>query len=183
MGLRHTIKKDCCYFLTLTVVEWLDVFTRKNHKDAILESLRYCIAHKGLIVHCYCLMTNHIHLIVDVEDSFRLEDGIRDFKRYTAQRIIEQIKTEPESRRGWMLKAFERAGTKIGNKHYKFWKTGNHAIELYSNWFIWEKINYIHNNPVKDGFVSNPEDWLYSSASNYKGEKGVLKEVKLLEKY
>ena len=58
-SVKHTIKKNSSYYLTLTVEAWVDVFTRKNHKDAIIESLLYCIKEKGLNVYAYCLMTNH----------------------------------------------------------------------------------------------------------------------------
>jgi REP element-mobilizing transposase RayT len=77
MGIKHTIKKNASYYLTLTVVEWTDVFTRKNHKDAIIESLRYCIANKGLNIYSYCLMTNHLHMMVNCDAPFELKDVIR----------------------------------------------------------------------------------------------------------
>lgn len=177
-GIKHTIKKNASYFLTLTVVGWVDVFTRKNHKDAIIESLRYCIQHKGLNVYAYCLMTNHLHLVVNCNEPNNLSDVIRDFKRHTVKKILLQIINEPESRREWMLSQFAEEGEKSQrNKTYKFWQTGNHAIELFSEKFVWNKINYIHNNPVEEGFVTQPEHWKYSSASNYWNEEGVLNEV------
>lgn len=71
----------------------------------------------------------------------------------------------------------EEAKTSTRNENLKFWQTGNHAIELYSEKFTWDKINYIHNNPVEEQFVKKPEDWLYSSASNYVMGEGLLKEV------
>ena len=76
------------------------------------------------------------------------------------------------------MKLFEDAGTKSApNENLKFWKSGNHAIELYSEKFVWDKINYIHNNPVKENFVEKAEDWKYSSASNYFDGTGILHEV------
>ena len=79
-----------------------------------------------------------------------------------------------------MLKLFEdHAVTSQKHKTYKFWKAGNHAIELYSEKFVWKKINYIHNNPVKDGWVKNPEDWCYSSASNYQEMESILEVERL----
>lgn len=178
MGVKHTIKKNGSYFLTLTVVGWVDVFTRKNHKDAIIESLRYCINNKGLNVYSYCLMTNHLHLIVNANEPYELRDIIRDFKRHTTKVLIDQIKNSPESRREWMLKEFERAGSEsTKSKRYKFWQTGSHAIELDTESFTWNKISYIHNNPVAEGFVSKPEDWQYSSASHYQDQECLLPEV------
>lgn len=177
-GIKHTIKKNSSYYLTLTVVDWIDVFTRKNHKDALIVALRYCIKNKGLNVYAYCLMSNHLHLIVNCNEPFQLSDTIRDFKRHTVKKILSQIVNEPESRREWLLKGFQEAGDKNArNKTYKFWQTGNHAIELYNEKFVWDKINYIHNNPVEEKFVKRPEEWIYSSASNYWLGEGILEEV------
>lgn len=177
-GVKHTIKKDSSYYLTLTVVGWIDIFTRKNYKDTIIGSLRYCIQNKGLNVYAYCLMTNHLHLIVNCNESFELKDVMRDFKKFSSKKILLQIQNEPESRREWMLQEFRKAAFESEkHKNFKFWQVGNHAIELYSEKFVWEKINYIHNNPVEENFVSNPQDWRYSSASNYFEQESVLKEV------
>ena len=180
-GVKHTIKKNASYYLTLTVVNWVNVFTRKNHKQVIVDSLRYCIQNKGLNVYAWCLMSNHLHLVVNCEEPYQLKDVIRDFKRHTVKQVIFQIINEPESRREWLLREFREAGKDSNrNKEYKFWKTGNHAIELYSQHFVWEKLNYIHNNPVSENYVRKPEDWIYSSASNYWNGYGVLDEVHCL---
>lgn len=177
-GVKHTVKKNTSYFLTLTVVGWIDVFTRKNHKDAIIESLRYCIAHKGLNVYSFCLMSNHLHLIANCNEPFQLKDVIRDFKKFSAKKILNQIMNEPESRREWMLNEFSKAADKSRkHKSFKFWQTGNHAIELFNEKFMWDKINYIHNNPVAEGFVLNDFEWMYSSASNYHEKESILPEV------
>nr|WP_299205709.1 transposase [uncultured Brumimicrobium sp.] len=180
-GVKHTIKKNASYYLTLTVVNWVDVFTRKNHKKAVVDSLRYCIKNKGLNVYAWCLMSNHLHLVVNCDEPFQLSDVIRDFKRHIVKQVLFQIMNEPESRREWLLREFKDAGlNNARNKEYKFWKVGNHAIELYSQAFVWEKINYIHNNPVEEMFVRNQADWIYSSASNYWNGDGILKEVHCL---
>jgi len=177
-GVKHTIKKNTSYFLTLTIFGWIDVFTRKNHKEAVIESLRYCIKNKGLNVYCFCLMPNHLHMIVNCNEPFELKDTIRDFKKFSSKQIINQILLEPESRREWMLNEFSKAA-EVSQKHksYKFWQVGNHAIELYSDKFLWDKINYIHNNPIEEGFVNNDFEWKYSSASNYHEKESILAEV------
>lgn len=175
---KPDIKKNASYFLTMTVVGWLDVFTRQNHRDAIIESLKYCIENKGLNVYAYCIMSNHIHLVVNCNEPFQLKDTIRDFKKFTSKKIISQILTEPESRREWLYEYFKNRGIESSkNKNFKFWQTGNYAIELYSEKFTWTKINYIHNNPVKANLVSKPEDWIYSSATNYAELDSILELV------
>ena len=177
-GAKQNIKKNATYFLTMTVVDWIDIFTRSNHKRVIIESLKYCIENKGLNVISFCLMTNHLHLIVNTNEPYELKDSIRDFKKFTTKAIIKQIISELESRREWMLEAFmKKAKSSKKHKNYKIWQTGNHAIEVYSSSFLWDKINYIHNNPVEEEFVKTSEDWLYSSASNYVNGEGILEEV------
>ncbi|MFO0478927.1 MAG: REP-associated tyrosine transposase [Bacteroidota bacterium] len=174
-GQKQNIKTDRAYFLTLTIVGWIDVFTRKNHRDAILDSLRYCQKEKGLIVFAYVIMSNHIHLIANTNEPFPLKDTIRDFKKFTSRKIISLIQTEPESRREWMLSFFKNEGAKHAkNIDYKFWQDGNHAIELYNEKFVWDKINYIHNNPVEVSFVKYPHEWVYSSATNYQEKESIL---------
>ena len=159
----------------MTVIAWVDVFTRKNHRDAIIESLKYCQKEKGLVLFAYCVMSNHIHMIVNTNEPFLLKDTIRDLKKFTSKKILASITNEPESRREWMLKLFEdEAESSKKHKYYKFWQEGNHAIELYSEKFVWDKINYIHNNPIEAGFVKNAHEWGYSSASNYQEMESII---------
>jgi REP element-mobilizing transposase RayT len=160
--------QNAAYFLTFTVTDWVDVFTRLNYRTIIVESLEYCMKNKGLKLYAWCLMTNHIHLICRVEEPFRMSDFLRDFKQFTAKRILEEIDSASESRKDWMLYRFEYAG-KYDKRitKYKFWQEGSHPIELTSNEFIKQRMNYIHQNPVRAGFVATAEDFLYSSARNY----------------
>jgi REP element-mobilizing transposase RayT len=166
------------YFLTLTVVGWIDVFTRKCHKITIIESLQYCQNEKGLTLFGYCLMPSHLHLLARADKRNTLSDILRDFKKYTSKAIIRQIMTEPESRRDWMLEYFKKAGEhqhRINN--YKFWQDGNHPEEINSNKFFYEKLDYIHNNPVDELIVERPEDYFFSSARNYAGLNNYLEVV------
>ena len=166
---------DKAHFLTLTVVGWIDVFTRKNHKLLIIDSLKYCQREKGLGIYGYCLMPSHLHLIARAEGDYSLSDILRDFKKYTSKAIIRQIINETESRREWMLEYFRKTGDNLkGISHYKFWQTGNHAEIISSNSFFDEKLNYIHNNPVEELIVERPEDYFFSSARNYAGLENYL---------
>lgn len=157
------------HYITIAVVEWLDIFTRRYYKNIIIESLAYCRKEKGLELYAYVIMTNHIHLICRAREGFELSDILRDFKRHTAKYIIKEIQENPqESRREWLLERLEQAGQKNQkNKTYQFWRQDNHPIELYKPETTQQKLDYIHNNPVEEGFVGNPEDYLYSSARNY----------------
>jgi len=155
------------FYFTFTVVDWVDVFTRKKYRDIILESLTYCRKRKGLLVWGYVIMSNHMHCILSAT-NLKLPEILHDFKSHTAKAILEAIQDPGESRQDWMLKRFEFAARKnVRNSQHQFWMHRNRAIELISPGFIKQKLNYIHQNPVKAGWVEKPEDWLYSSARNY----------------
>lgn len=162
------------YFLTLQVIDWVDIFTRKNYPNIIIESLDYCRKNKGLEIWAYVIMSNHVHLIVRAKDE-NLSAVLRDFKRHTATKILKTISTIPESRRDWMLERFEKAARlQQRNSKYQFWTHRNHAIELVSHYFICQKMAYIHLNPVRAGWVEKAEDWLYCSQRNYLGLTSLL---------
>jgi REP element-mobilizing transposase RayT len=158
----------------------MDVFLRRNHKIALVESLKFCQQNKGLEIFAWCLMPSHLHMIVRAAEGNELAPIIRDFKRHTSTQIISQIQHEPESRREWMLQNFERAARDHpkGGK-YKFWQDGYHPVELYSPAFTRQKLNYIHQNPVVDMLVQQPWDYWFSSARNYAGMDGLLEVIKI----
>lgn len=163
------------HYITATVVDWIDVFTRQTYRDSIIESLDYCIKNKGMILYGYVIMSNHIHLIIQSQDG-KLSDLIRDFKKFTAKNILDKIQVVPESRKEWMLERFKLAAEKhTRNKNYQFWQYGNHAEEIYTNKFMWSKLDYIHLNPVRAGLVEKASQYIYSSANNYINDSGLLK--------
>lgn len=168
------------HFLTLTIVDWVDVFSKKNYRNCVIECFAYCIKNKGMILYSYVIMSNHIHMIIQSNEG-KLSDLIRDFKKFTAKTILEKIQSEPESRREWMLERFKLATESHSrNTNFQFWQLGSHAEEIYTDKFMWSKIDYIHFNPVRAGIVLNPQDYLYSSASNYIDSKGII-EVEVVE--
>ena len=113
-------------------------------------------------------MSNHLHLIASAK-NLDLSDVLRDFKKFTSKQIVAAIESnQTESRRGWMLNLFREHGENNSrNKNYQFWRQNNQPQELYSSAFIFQKINYIHNNPVEAGIVDKAEHYLYSSARDY----------------
>jgi REP element-mobilizing transposase RayT len=166
------------YFITITTVGWVDIFTRLNQKYTLINALRYCCEHKGLEIYAYVIMSSHIHLLCKSTDGFVLSDVIRDFKTFTSKKIIQTIKDEPESRREWMLDYFQQACKHLKRKQqYKIWQDGYHAEIVETNWFIKQKVNYIYNNPVKEKIVALPQDYYFSSARSYAGLDGELEVV------
>jgi len=120
-----------------------------------------------------------MHLVFRSINGQKPELLLGDFKRFTSKTVVNAIKENPrESRKEWLLERFKKAGSESSNvKDYQFWQHNNKPIELCSNKVIFEKINYIHNNPVEEGLVSYPQDYVYSSARDYAGEEGLLKGI------
>lgn len=175
MSTGYQIKEQTApYYLTLQIVDWIDVFTRQIYRDIAIDSFRYCQQNKGLQIFGYVIMSNHIHLTANSPDG-HLSETIRDFKKFTSKSITDAIAEGNESRKVWMLNRFA-FNTKLHsrNQKYQVWTHENHAVVLYSNDFIQEKLEYLHNNPVRAGLVNRPEDYLYSSARNYADLEGIL---------
>ena len=172
------------HFVTFTVVGWIDVFTRDVYCKIIIDSLNHCIEQKGLEIHAYVIMSNHMHLILSTPENSNLSDVIRDFKTYTAKSILTRIKeSKIESRREWMLKLFKHfAKDNTRNDQFQFWQQYNKPIELVSTKWTMQKLAYIHLNPVRAGIVVCAEDYIYSSARDYIDNtfKGAIK-IKQLE--
>jgi len=173
---------DKLYFVSFATVYWIDVFSRKLYRDVFLDSLRFCQQNKGLELYAYCVMSNHVYLIIGSE-KVPLSSLMRDLKKYTSYAILKAIAENPEeSRKEWMLWMFERAGKKKpNNTKYQFWQQDNHPIELSNQKITAQKLDYLHNNPVEAGIVLSPEEYLYSSAKNYFGLNEYLLEVILIE--
>jgi len=173
------------YFVSFAVVEWLDVFTRNEYKNILVESLAFSQKQKGMEIIAWCIMSNHVHLI------FRSVKGqhpallLGDFKRFTSKSIVKAIQENPrESRRKFLLEHFRKAANKSSNvKNFQFWRHDNKPIELWSNKVIKEKINYIHQNPVKAGLVYKSYDYVYSSAIDYAGGKGLLEDIIIFDMF
>jgi REP element-mobilizing transposase RayT len=167
--------KSGLYVVSFATVNWIDVFTRQAYFNILAESINYCRAEKSMELYAFCFMPSHIHFIFRSSNDQPME-LLRDFKKYTSKKIIETIQNNPqESRKEWLLWMFERAGKKQGNvSKYQFWQHHNQPIELWSEKVIKQKIDYIHNNPVESGFVTNPIDWKYSSARNFQDDHTVL---------
>lgn len=114
-------------------------------------------------------MSNHVHLIVRAKAGHLLQNIFRDYKKFTSKAIIKAIyKNYQESRKEWLLDQFKTT------EGYIFWRADNHPIELWSSKVIDQKLDYIHQNPVEEGLVFKAEDYVYSSAIDYAGEKGLL---------
>ena len=175
MGIRNKISPGYTYFVTLTIVEWIDIFSRPVYRHLIVDALNYCVETKGLKIYRWCLMSNHLHMIAGASEETTLSDILRDFKKYTSKEIIHTIKAIPESRQDWLINLFWYTGKNNKKiKFYKVWQDGNDAKEINSADFLDQKMEYIHLNPVRAEIVMDPTDYLYSSAVDYSGSKGLV---------
>ena len=183
MSEKYKIRdQDRIYFIIFSVVQWVDVFTRPLYKEIIIDNLKYCQHHKGLEIYAWCLMTSHLHMIVGRNGEQDIQNIIRDFKKYTSVKIVKAIEENgQESRREWLLWMFRKLAEK-SKKHQKycFWQNEYHPIELDRADIMQQKLDYIHDNPVKEQIVNSSEGYLYSSAIDYAGGKGLLA-VKFIE--
>jgi len=177
------LDNDGIYFVSFATVSWVDVFTRLTYMEIFIESIRYCQQNKGLNLHAWCLMSNHAHLVFSRSGTYSHSDILRDLKKFTSKKLIEAIENNPfESRKEWMMNIFRSAGqNKSNNKDFQFWQQDNDPIELFSPAVTSQKIDYVHNNPIVAGIVSEADHYLYSSARDYLGTKGVF-DVKILER-
>lgn len=168
------------YFVSFAAVHWIDLFIRNEYKDILLDSISFCQREKGLEVFAWCIMTSHVHLIIGTHKN-PMQDILRDFKSFTSRKLRLAIEENPtESRREWMLKMMYDTGlANSNNRGFQLWQQHNHPIELVTNEMIDQRLNYLHNNPVEAGFVSEAHEYLYSSARDYAGERGLLKIILL----
>jgi REP element-mobilizing transposase RayT len=175
-----TAEKEKAYFVTFTITEWLNVLQNDSSKMIIVETIRFYQKNRGLIIYAYCIMPNHIHLIAQSNADEELSAIIRDIKKYTAKLIIKKLENDNNEEGKKALKVFSDEGKRLKRiTKYKVWQDGNRPMVLYSNKFIWQKLDYIHNNPVEYGLAAKAEEYMFSSARNY-SEIGGLIEIEYL---
>ena len=157
------------YFLSCTIVGWLPIFANPDIMKITIEALAACQSESGLRLHGYVIMKDHLHLIAQHEKLSRI---IGQWKSVTATHIIRYLSWRNDSE---MLARF--AEEKKEHKREKFhqvWQEGSHPQEIASEAMFLQKLDYIHLNPVRAGYVDRPEDWPYSSARNYAEIKSIL---------
>lgn len=169
MGRKYTFSDNSkMYFVTFTVIGWIDIFIRDEYRKIFYDSIKYSREHKGLEVYGYCLMTSHVHMIIGTETGnlSSIVGGLKSFISWSIRKELEA--GDYESRKDWMLSMMKYAGeNNKRNKDFQLWQQHNHPIELNSYERTIQRLNYIHKNPVAAGFVDNEVDWLHSSAGDY----------------
>jgi putative transposase len=157
------------YFLTCIIVGWLPVFTRPEAVQIVLDSWRFLIKERGLRLFGYVVLENHVHLIASAPE---VVNAVKSFKMYTARQIIDLLKThgaEVLLKHMGMMKRRHKT-----ESDYQVWEEGSQPKQIASDEMMLQKVEYIHNNPVKRGYVDDPVHWRYSSARNYAGQPGLI---------
>jgi len=163
------LEPDKPHFLTCTVVEWLPVFTRPDAVQILLASWAHQRANDGLRLYGYVILENHLHFVAQAP---RLDKCLNNFKSFTAARIIGLLEAHRAEQLLTRLRLAKR--THKHDREYQFWQEGSHAEMIFSEPVMREKLEYIHQNPVKRGYVDLPEHWRYSSVRNYLGQSGMI---------
>ncbi|MCX6120199.1 MAG: transposase [Ignavibacteriales bacterium] len=157
------------HFLTMTVVDWLPIFSNREVTDIILDSLRYLQEEKKAKLYAYVIMENHLHCVVQSDELTKV---IQSFKSYTARAIIDYF---TERKNAGILRKLRQ--NKLSHKtesEYQVWQEGSHPVEITTDEMMHQKIEYIHNNPVQRGYVEEASYWRYSNAQNYESKQGLV---------
>jgi REP element-mobilizing transposase RayT len=168
---RYRIYEDYYpYFLTCTVVGWLPVFTRPETMQILYDSLRFLQDQGRLTLYGYVILENHLHLIASAPE---LAKEIGDFKSFTARRLVDYLEANGAQ---ILLKLlhFMKARHKT-DRPYQLWQEGSHPQQIQNDEMMRQKLDYIHLNPVKRGYVDEAIHWRHSSARNYAGLPGLLR--------
>ena len=157
------------HFVTCTVLEWLPVFTRPESVETLLDSLRWLQANASLRVYAWVVLENHAHFVLQAPDLSR---ELARFKSFTARALIDLLRHHG-ARTHLERLHFARRAHKHDRAH-QFWQEGSHPELIGSQAMLRQKVDYIHYNPVKRGYVDLPEHWRWSSARSYQGEEWLL---------
>lgn len=162
MRSRYKVVNDNgSYFISSSIVKMIPIFINEKYFQILIDSFKFCQNEKGLKIYYYVIMDNHFHLITSGRNLSNIMSSI---KRHTAKEIIKQLKIDQKE---WLLNQLNYYKKKYKKEsEYQVWQEGFHPQFISSNEMLNQKITYIHYNPVKRGFVNNPEYWKYSSACN-----------------
>jgi REP element-mobilizing transposase RayT len=157
------------HFLTCTVINWIPLFTRPQTVEIVLNALRYRQEHLGWLIYGYVVLENHIHMILQAEN---LSEELPRFKSYTARQLIDYLDECKAERLLKQMAYFRKEHKK--DRDYQCWEEGSHPQIIHNEDVLRQKLEYIHQNPVKRGYVDDPVHWRCSSARNYVGLPGLI---------
>lgn len=160
----HAENENKIHFLTFTTIEWIDIFTKPQYFKLLAESLKFCQKNLGLKIYGFVFMSNHLHFLWQAKEGYQLSNIVQSFKRFTTEKLKLLIKKDSRKYISGLIRTsfYKRAGNK-----FQVWQDYNYPEVIETEKFLRQKLNYIHDNPRKKEYVTNPEDWFYSSAKFY----------------
>ena len=157
------------HFVTCTILHWLPIFTRKESVQIVIDCIEFLQGKDNLKVYSYVILENHLHMIVSSDDLFKT---MQSFKQFTAKKILEMLKSGNVKTILDQFMFYKKANHT--EKTYQVWEEGFQPKLIHNDEMMIQKIQYIHQNPVKRGYVNEAEHWRYSSAGDYANEKGLV---------
>jgi len=174
---KPIIPRDACYFLTFNVIDKIDVFVRPAYKQVIADALNHFVAAQEVAVYAWCLMSSHLHLMVKTKEGTGPAYFERDFKRHTTPEIAKTIEMEMDFRREWMMERFEHFSKALRRiEKFNLWQncSSPQYIDCQQSQLLLDRLDHIHENPVRERIVELPEAYLFSSARDYAGIRGLV---------
>jgi REP element-mobilizing transposase RayT len=180
---KPIVPLDACYFLTLNTVNKIDLFVRPAYKQVIADALNHFVRAQGLNLYAWCLMSSHLHLVLRTKDAAAPAFFERDFKKYTTPALLKTIEMEMDLRRDWMLQRFEEYSRSLRRlEKFNLWQNCSSPLRIDQEQprLLMDRIIHVHENPVREAIVDQPEAYLFSSARDYVGIRGLV-EVKVVQ--
>ena len=157
------------HFVTCTILHWLPLFTRQESVQIIIDCLKFLQEKDNLKLYAYVILENHLHMVLSSDD---LDKTMQSFKQYTAKQLLELLKKENVTTILDQLAFYKKAHHQ--EKSYQVWEEGYQPKLIQDEAMMQIKVDYIHHNPVKRGYVDEAIHWRYSSARDYNGVSGLI---------
>ena len=170
---RANLIEEQFYFVTTTVVDWINVFTEDRYCDILVRNIKHYQQRYEFTILGYAIMPSHFHWIVEVDPKKgTISDIMRDIKKYSAWDLLEALRTDGRTD---LMQLFRQKGKTFPNHKHKLWMSRFDDEVIRNQQMFWAKLGYIHRNPVEAGLVERQEDYRYSSARNYSvGDHSIL---------
>ena len=177
-ALKQNQKFSSVYFITIKTINGIHIFKRKEYFDIILSSLEYCQKSKGLLIWAYTIIINHLHLVFKIKSGFNAHETIGDFKKFTANQILKQLKKDNEFE---ILKKLRYTTIQNKKQKHKIWKSSCYPRAIISEKFLTQKIDYTDFNAVRHGIINDIEKYPHTSYHNHYCNHFVLLKIDSIE--
>ena len=156
-------EQNLIHFVTSTVINRLQIFNDGEIANILLEEFRFRIKNNDLNVYAFVIMPDHFHAILECDN---LSGMMRNIKSFSGKKILEHIRNSENT---FFLERFM-----VNDSKYQVWQNDYHPQLIFNDEMFRQKVEYIHNNPIKAGLVENQVDWKLSSAGFYSGNDKIL---------